>query len=257
MSTRMISAMVARLGDRCSGSSTRWKVKRTASALKGSPSWKITPRRRRSCQVLSSRSFHDSASWGTMRWSASRPTRESKMLTPTVARIEDRFMVGSRFSGVHGMATLSSPWGCAPAGTPGRIRRTATVRAIQGFMGGFFSARGLRGGDDGLEVFLVDVERKNAAGSDDHSRARRLGDGIGDVGGGRGRAAGPQRLAFVQPTHHGAPEAAKAVAQGRRGQPVVPVHGGHGQGGRAVEVNLPAVDVEHGPHGAGSEALQY
>src|SRR6267143_1528111 len=39
-STRAISLMVARLGDFCSGSSTRCTVKRTASALNGSPSWR-------------------------------------------------------------------------------------------------------------------------------------------------------------------------------------------------------------------------
>jgi hypothetical protein len=44
-----------------------------------------------------------------MRLSASRPTSESKRLTPTLARIDDKFMVGSRFSGVHGSATRSSP----------------------------------------------------------------------------------------------------------------------------------------------------
>jgi hypothetical protein len=45
-----------------------------------------------------------------MRFSASRPTRESKMLTPTLARMDERFIVGSRFSGVHGRATRELAW---------------------------------------------------------------------------------------------------------------------------------------------------
>ncbi len=45
----------------------------------------------------------------------------------------------------------------------------------------------------------MDVERENAARGDDHSSARRLADGIDDVGRRSRRAAGPQRLALVQP----------------------------------------------------------
>jgi hypothetical protein len=94
-------------------------VKRTASALNGSPLWKTTPRRSLSCHVVSFSSFHDSASSGTMRLSRSRPTSESKRLTPTVARIDERFIVGSRFSGVHGMPTRSSPLGVGDGGRSG------------------------------------------------------------------------------------------------------------------------------------------
>ena len=130
-STRAISAMLARLGDFCSGSSTRWKVNRTASALKGSPSWNTTPRLSLSCHVVSSTSRHDSASWGTMRLSASRPTSESNMLTPTIARMDERFMVGSRFSGVHGMATRSSPWGWAPPPPGSRMSMAAAAQAAK------------------------------------------------------------------------------------------------------------------------------
>ena len=129
-STRVISLMVARLGDFCSGSSTRCTVKRTASALNGSPSWKTTPRRSRSCHVVSSSSFHDSASSGTSLPEASRPTSESNMLAPTAARIDERFMVGSRFSGVHGIATRSSAFrsdGGSAAGVGVASARTAAT----------------------------------------------------------------------------------------------------------------------------------
>ena len=112
-SIRATSPTLARLGDFWLGSSTRSKVKRTASALNGSPLWKTTPRRSLSCQVVSFSSRQDSASSGTMRLSRSRPTSESNRLAPTVARIDARFIVGSRFSGVHGIATRSSPRGSA------------------------------------------------------------------------------------------------------------------------------------------------
>src|SRR5262249_30613832 len=87
--------------------------------------WKTPPRRSLTGPGRSPPARHDSASWGTMRLSASRPTSESNMLTPTAARIDARFMVGSRFSGVHGSATRSSPAGWAAGGSGERASRAS------------------------------------------------------------------------------------------------------------------------------------
>ena len=178
-SIRSISATLARLGDFCSGFSTRWKVKRTASALNGSPLWKTTPRRRRNCQVRSSRSRHDSASAPTIFPSASRSTRESKMLTPTCERSEERFMVGSRFSGVHGIATRSSPWAAAgPASPPTGEQGQQSARARRASAARRPSCPGLPDGvHHRLEMRVRHVQGQHAAGGDDVRRRRRSGRG--------------------------------------------------------------------------------
>jgi hypothetical protein len=51
----------------------------TLSAVKGEPSWKVTPRRSLNSQVLSSTVFHDSASAGCGLLSGSICTSVSKM----------------------------------------------------------------------------------------------------------------------------------------------------------------------------------
>src|SRR5215472_12289950 len=287
MSIRAISATLARLGDFCSGSSTRWKVKRTASALKGSPSWKTTPLRSLSWRVTSSTKRQDSASWGTMRFSASRPTSESNMLTPTMARKEDRFMVGSRFSGVQGMATRSSPWGWASARFVHRVRSATSkmttrrlafpliISALASPLeaSGQLERRpstpsGARGSADetrspsdspnrGFEVFVGGGEREDAAGSDDHTRASALAHGIlGLRRHGRGRSF-EQNVLLAEAADGRSAEPLERLAQRRLREPIVPVDGCYRECRLLVEVDALAVHVEHGPHGATLEAVEH
>ena len=178
-SIRSTSATLARLGDFCPGSSTRWSVKRTASALNGSPLWKTTPRRSRSCQVRSSRSRHDSASAPTIfpPRRGPRGSRRGSLPPASAARreVHGGVEVLRRPRNSHAQLALS---GGRPGQTPARPARhlktsasAASPRAARTLTRGSFGPCPPPPGDA-----CRARPGKHAAGGDDETHAAGLGD---------------------------------------------------------------------------------
>src|SRR5512145_1916235 len=131
-STDLIHVKFPRMGDFCSGLSTRSKENLTASALKGSPLWKETPRRSFSSQVRGSMPLTDSARCGAgFHVLVSRVSSVSNRCWLMMMPIRAVCMWGSCVGVSEPRATVTWPFGCAPAGTTATTRASATSATIR------------------------------------------------------------------------------------------------------------------------------
>src|SRR6478609_3328448 len=102
MSTRSMVLKKAADWDFSSGLTTRWRVNLTASPLKSSPLWNLTPLRSLNCIVVSLTRFHDSARTGVIVLRSSEyRISGSKMWCPTESVVEWlHFMMSSELIGL-------------------------------------------------------------------------------------------------------------------------------------------------------------
>src|SRR3990170_6204071 len=151
-STDLIQVKLPRIGDFCSGFSTRSNENFTLSAPNGSPLWNLTPLRSLSSQVSGLTPFTDSARWGTgCHVLVSRASRGSKRCWCMMMPMRSVCMCGSCVEASEASATVTRPLGAASAAgaaatSEARMKAPPARRSVRAIYMGSSSGRAPRSG---------------------------------------------------------------------------------------------------------------